>query len=48
MPHYTVITRDTKQISDLPLMSFEDLQKFLGDNQNYELVMTQGPSVKVN
>lgn len=48
MPFYVVENTDTKVISDLPQMSFADLQKFLSDNPTYQQVITPPAFVKVN
>lgn len=48
MPYYVVENTKTKVVSDLPLMSWNDLQKFLSDNPTYKQVMTVPGFVKVN
>lgn len=48
MPQYVVKNLDTRVVSELPLMSWEQLQKFLSDNANYEQVLTKPAFVKVN
>jgi hypothetical protein len=48
MPFYVVENRESKVVSDLPQMSFADLQKFLSDNPTYQQVITPPAFVKVN
>lgn len=48
MPYYVVENTETKVVSDLPLMSFVDLQKFLSDNPTYQQVLAPLGFVKVN
>jgi hypothetical protein len=48
MPQYVVKNLDTQVVSELPLMSWDDLQTFLSDNVNYEQVLTKPAFVKVN
>jgi len=48
MPFYVVENTETKVVSDLPQMSFVELQKFLTDNPTYSHVITPPAFVKVN
>jgi len=48
MPFYVVENSETKVVSDLPQMSWAELQKFLGDNPTYTQVLTPPAFVKVN
>jgi hypothetical protein len=48
MPMYVVENTETKVVSDLPRMSWTELQKFLGDNPTYRQVITPPGFVKVN
>ena len=48
MPFYVVKNTETEVVSDLPQMSFRDLQKFLLDNPTYQQVLTPPAFVKVN
>jgi hypothetical protein len=48
MPKYTVKNTETNIVSDLPLMSWNELQKFLTDNPTYKQVLTVPGFVKVN
>lgn len=48
MPFYVVENAETKVTSDLPQMSWDDLQKFLSDNPTYQQVITAPSFVKVN
>jgi hypothetical protein len=47
MPMYIVENTETKVVSDLPRMSWTDLQKFLSDNPTYKQVVTAPAFVKV-
>jgi hypothetical protein len=47
MPRYTVENTETKVVSDLPLMSWNDFQTFLSDNPTYAQVLTVPGFVKV-
>jgi hypothetical protein len=47
MPFYVVENTETKVVSDLPQMSFSDLQKFLADNPTYKQVIAPLGFVKV-
>jgi hypothetical protein len=48
MPQYLVKNIETQVVSELPLMSWEQLQKFLSENTSYEPVLTKPAFVKVN
>lgn len=52
MPYYAVRLRSTdgrvEEVQKLPLMSFEQLQKFLADHPQYEHVIETPGMVKVN
>ncbi len=47
MPYYTVRKKDGGEPQSLPLMSYEQLQKFLSDNRDYEQVIDVPGFVKV-
>jgi hypothetical protein len=48
MPQFIVKNLETLVVSELPLMSWDQFQKFLSDNSNYEQVLTKPAFVKVN
>jgi hypothetical protein len=48
MPYYSVRRKSSDEILDLPMMSWNDLQKFLNENQEYEVAPTHPAFVKVN
>ena len=48
MPFYVVKNTESQIVSNLPQMSFADLQKFLRENHAYELVISAPAYVKVN
>lgn len=48
MPQYLVKNLETHVISELPLMTWNDFQKFLSDNPTYQPVLTKPAFVKVN
>lgn len=48
MPQYLVENTETKIISELPIMSWVDFQKFLTENPTYTAVLTKPAFVKVN
>jgi hypothetical protein len=48
MPQFLVKNIETEVVSELPLMSWTDYQKFLSENSNYEPVLTKPAFVKVN
>lgn len=49
MPFYAVRKKENPEvISNLPMMKFEELQKFLSDNPEYEQVIINAPAVRVH
>jgi hypothetical protein len=48
MPQYLVQNSETKVVSELPLMTWKDFQKFLTENPTYTPVLTKPAFVKVN
>ena len=48
MPMYVVRNIETNVVSDLPRMTWAELQKFLSENPTYQQVMTVPGFVKVN
>lgn len=48
MPFYSVREKDSERVLDLPMMKFEELQKFLVENPQYEQVISNAPAVRVH
>lgn len=48
MPYYAVKKKTDDTVHNLPKMSYGDLQKFLNENPEYEVVINSAPAVKVN
>lgn len=48
MPFYQVREKDSDRVLDLPMMKFEEFQKFLADNPQYEQVIANAPAVRVH
>lgn len=48
MPFYLVREIETGKVSELPRMSWDQLQTFLQENPQYEQAMTAPAMVKVN
>lgn len=48
MPYYVVENTETKEVQPLPLMTWNQVQKFLADNPTYKLAPTAPAQVKVN
>ena len=49
MPFYAVRKKEKPEvISNLPMMKFEELQKFLSDNPEYEQVIEAPAAVRVH
>lgn len=47
MPYYSVRLKGTHEVQNLPLMTHEQLQKFLTDHPQYEQVIESPGFVKV-